>query len=144
MAATAAPSRQPKHVASIVTATVPHHSHYRRANGSQCGNTTPLKVATVARPGNTGSLIRRGSFLCGLAPRSRLSLVGLGIGAGGKRRRLADREGRAGMIAGVILLQSALRFREHHDDHTGGTAAGIYTSTVNRHGGSGASHAPKS
>jgi len=34
-----------------------------------------------------------------------------------------------------------LRFREHHDDHHWGTAAGIYTITVTGTAGAGASHA---
>jgi len=67
---------------SIVTATAPTFTPTTVAlNGSQCGNTT-LKVATVARPVNTGSLIRRGSVLCGLAPRSRPEPGGLGSALG--------------------------------------------------------------
>ena len=125
---------------SIVTATAPTFTPTTVAlNGSQCGNTT-LKVATVARPVNTGSLIRRGSFYAAWLPVAGLSLVGLGIGAGRKRRRWLI-GAVLGMIAGVILLQSACGSASTTTTTTGGTAAGIYTITVTGTAGAGASHA---
>lgn len=126
---------------SIVTATTPTFSPTTVAlSGSACGSTT-LSIATVARPVNNGSLHRRRStFYAAWLPIGGLSLIGLGIGAGYKRRRWLI-GALLGLIAGVMLLQAACGSASTTVATAGGTAAGIYTITVTGAAATGASHA---
>jgi hypothetical protein len=107
-------------------------------SGSACAYTT-LNIATVARPVTTGSLLRRGSFYAVWLPIGGMSLVGLGIGAGRKRRRWL-----AGavlcLIAGAILLQSGCGSSSSSTSPTGGTTAATYHFTIVGSSGTGASH----
>jgi len=106
--------------------------------GNGCGYTT-LSIATVARPVNTGSLLRRGSFYVTWLPIGGLSLVGLGIGAGRKRRRWMIGVILA-MIAGAILLQSACGSSSSSTTTTTGTGAGTYNFTITGTAGGGDAH----
>jgi hypothetical protein len=64
-----------------------------------------------------------------------LSLLGLGVGAGYKRRRgLAG--ALLGLIAGTILLQGACKSSSSSPAATGGTPAGTYTITITGSSGS--------
>ena len=89
----------------MVTATTPTFTPTTRHAFGERAQTTTLSIATVARPVTTGSLLRRGSFYAAWLPIGGLSLVGLGIGAGRKRRRWLVGVV-LGLIAGAILLQS--------------------------------------
>jgi len=124
---------------SMVTATTPTFNPTTVVlSGSACG-TTALSIATLPRPVTTGSLLRRGSFYAAWLPIGGLSLVGLGIGAGRKRRRWL-----AGavlcLIAGVILLQSGCGSSSSSPTTPGGTAAGTYIITITGSAGTGSSH----
>ena len=124
---------------SMVTATTPTFTPTTvPLSGSGCG-TTALTVATVARPVTTGSLLRRGSFYATWLPIGGLSLVGLGIGAGRKRRRWL-----VGVVlcllAAAILLQPACGGASTSTSTPGGTQAGPYYITVTGTAGTGAVH----
>jgi hypothetical protein len=109
-------------------------------SGSACGTTT-LTIPTVARPVTTGSLLRRGSSYAAWLPIGGLSLVGLGIGAAGRRRRRRWLLGAVlGLIACVILLLPSCGTSSTATATPGGTAAGIYTVNVTGSAGNGASH----
>jgi hypothetical protein len=129
---------------SMVTASTPTFNPTTVVlSGSACGTTT-LTIPTVARPVNTGSLLRRGSFYAAWLPIGGLSLVGLsigglGIGASRKRRRWLVGV-ILGLIAGLILLQSACGSASTTATTAAGTAAGIYTITISGAAGTGASH----
>lgn len=105
-------------------------------SGVACGSTT-LSIATVARPVNTGGLLRRGPFYAMWLPIGGLSLAGLG--AVRKRRRWLAGIFLVCAIAGVITLQ-ACGSAATSISPTGGTAAGTYNVTVTGTAGSGASH----
>jgi uncharacterized protein YceK len=68
-----------------------------------------------------------------------LSLVGLGIGSGRKRRRWL-----AGavlcLIAGAILLQSGCGSSSSSTPPSSGTQAGVYNITITGSAGTGATH----
>jgi hypothetical protein len=124
---------------SMVTAATPTFSPTPvTLSGSAPGYTT-LTIATVARPVTSGSLLRRGSFYATWLPIGGLSLVGLGIGVGRKRRRWL-----AGavlcLIAGVILLQPGCGSASNSTTTPGGTLADTYTITITGSAGTGASH----
>jgi len=93
----------------------------------------------VARPVNTGSLLRRRSFYAAWLPIGGLSLVGLGIGAGRKRRRWLV-GAVLGLIAGVILLQPGCGSASTSTATPGGTIAGTYWITIVGSAGTEASH----
>ena len=129
---------------SMVTASAPTFNPTTVVlSGSACGTTT-LTIPTVARPVNTGSLLRRGSFYAAWLPIGGLSLAGLtlgglSLGAGRKRRRwLAGLL--LGLIAGLILLQPACGSSSTTATTNGGTSAGIYIITISGAAGTGASH----
>jgi hypothetical protein len=114
---------------SMVTATSPVFSPPTvTLSGSSCGTTT-LSIATVARPVNTGSLLRRGAFYAAWLPIGGLSLIGLGLGAGRKGRRWLI-GAVLGLIAGLILLQPACGSASSSTTATGGTQAGTYQITI--------------
>jgi hypothetical protein len=124
---------------SIVTATTPIFNPTPVTLSGNGSTSTTLNIATVPRPVNTGSLLRRGSFYAVWLPVGGLSLVGLGIGASRKRRRwLAGAV--LGLIAGVILLHPGCGSSSTSAATPGGTAAGSYTITVTGSAGTGASH----
>jgi hypothetical protein len=87
-------------------------------------------------------LFRRGSFYAAWLPIGGLGLVGLGFGAGRKRRRwlvpLA-----LFFIAGAILLQPACSGKSTPNPTSGGTQSGWYTVTITGSAGSGAVHTAK-
>jgi hypothetical protein len=127
---------------AMVTATTPIFNPTTvTLSGSAC-QTTALSIATVARPVTTGSLFRRGSFYAAWLPIGGLSLVGLGLGAGRKRRRWL-----AGavlcLIAGAILLQSGCGSSSSGIASGGGTQAGTYTITIQGSATAAASHSTK-
>jgi Beta-propeller repeat len=124
---------------SMVTATTPTFNPTTATlSGTACSGTT-LSIATVARPVTTGSLFHRGSFYAAWLPIGGLSLVGLGLGAGRKRRRWLL-GAVLGVIAGMVLLQVGCGSSSSSVTTVGGTAAGTYTITVNGSAGTGASH----
>ena len=87
----------------------------------------------------TGSLFRRTPFYAAWLPIGGLSLIGLGIGAGRKRRRwLAG--AMLGLLAGLILLLPSCGSSSNPTTTTGGTAAGQYTITITGSASTGASH----
>ncbi len=109
-------------------------------SGSACGTTT-LTIPTVARPVTNGSLLRRGSFYAAWLPIGGLSLVGLGIGAAGRRRRRRWLLGAVlGLIAGMILLLPSCGSSSTATATPGGTSAGVYTINITGSAGNGASH----
>lgn len=98
-----------------------------------------LQIQTVARPVNTGSLFRRTSFYATWLPIGGLSLAGLGIGAGRKRRRWIT-VALLGLIAGLILLQPACSSSSSSVSTNQGTQAGTYHITVTGSSSTNASH----
>jgi hypothetical protein len=124
---------------SMVTAATPTFTPPTVTLSGTAQGTTTLSIATVARPATTGSLFRRGSFYAAWLPIGGLSLVGLGIGAGRKRRRWLVGAVLC-LIAGAILLQSGCGSSSSSTTTPGGTAAGTYTITITGSGGTGASH----
>lgn len=124
---------------SMVTATTPIFNPTTVGLSGSASATTTLSIATVPRPVTTGSLLRRGSFYAAWLPIGGLSLVGLGIGAGRKRRRWL-----AGavlcLIAGAILLQSGCGSSSSSPTPGGGTQAGTYIVTITGSAGTGSSH----
>jgi hypothetical protein len=85
-------------------------------------------------------LLRRGSFYAAWLPIGGLSLVGLGIGVGGKRRRRWLTGAALGLVAGMILLQLACGSSSSSVASSGGTLAGNYIVTVVGSAGTQASH----
>ncbi len=98
-----------------------------------------LNIQTVARPVNTGSLFRRTSFYATWLPIGGLSLAGLGIGAGRKRRRWIA-GALLGLVAGLILLQPACSSSSSNVSTNQGTQAGTYHITVTGSSSTNASH----
>ena len=124
---------------SIVTAIAPTFNPTTITLSGSGQASTVLSIPTVARPVNTGSLLRRGSFYAAWLPIGGLTLAGLGIGVGRKRRRWVI--GAVLMlIAGAIVLQSACGSSSSTNTTTGGTQAGTYIVTVSGSAGSVASH----
>ncbi len=108
-------------------------------SGSACGPTT-LFIQTVARPVNTSSLLRRGSFYATWLPIGGLTLAGLGIGASRKRRRWLIGVVLC-LVASIILLQPGCSSSNSTSTTTtSGTSAGLYTITINGSAGTGSSH----
>ncbi len=128
---------------SMVTASTPTFNPTTVVlSGSACGTTT-LTIPTVARPVNTGRLLRRGSFYAAWLPIGGLSLMGLtigglGLGAGKRRRWLIGLL--LGLVGGLILLQPACGSSSATATTNGGTSAGIYIITISGAAGTGASH----
>jgi hypothetical protein len=124
---------------AMVTATTPTFNPTTVTLSGSSPATTTLSISTVARPITTGSLLRRGSFYAAWLPIGGLSLVGLGLGAGRKRRRWL-----AGavlcLIAGAILLQSGCGSSSSGIAPGGGTQAGTYTITIQGSAAAGATH----
>ncbi|MBI3475079.1 MAG: SBBP repeat-containing protein [Acidobacteria bacterium] len=106
-------------------------------SGSSAATTT-LNISTTARPVSSGSLLHNGPIYATWLPIGGLSLLGLGVGAGVKRRRwLAGML--IGLVAGLILLQAACGNSSSSTTTTTGTPAGTYTITITGSSGS-ASH----
>jgi len=100
--------------------------------------TTTLNISTTPRPVSSGSLLHSSPMYATWLPVGGLSLLGLGVGAGFKRRRwLAGLL--LGLLAGVILLQAACGNSSSSTTNTGGTPAGTYTIVIKGSSGS-ASH----
>lgn len=124
---------------SMVTATTPTFNPTTINLSGGGSATTTLSIATVPRPVITGILLRRGSFYATWLPIGGLSLVGLGIGAGRKRRRWLAAAVLC-LIAGAILLQSGCGSSSSSAPPSGGTQAGVYNITITGSAGTGASH----
>ena len=100
--------------------------------------TTTLNITTTARPVTTGTLVHGAPLYATWLPVGGLSLLGLGLGAGVKRRRwLAGML--LGLLAGLIVLQAACGSSSSATTPTGGTPAGTYTIVITGSSGS-ASH----
>lgn len=124
---------------SMVTATTPTFNPTSvTLAGTACASTT-LSIPTVARPITTGSLVRPSSFYATWLPIGGLSLVGIGFGAGRKRRRwlLATL---FCVIAGALAFQVACGSSSSTVTTSGGTQAGFYTVTISGSASAGASH----
>ena len=125
---------------SMVTASTPTFAPTSVTLSGTGQATTTLTIATVARPVTTGSLFRGGSFYAAWLPIGGLSLVGLGIGVGRKRRRWLVGAVLC-LIAGMILLQPGCGSSSSNTPATaGGTLAGEYTITITGSAGTGAVH----
>jgi len=125
---------------SMVTASTPTFAPTSVTLSGTAPATTTLTIATVARPVTTGSLFRRGWFYAAWLPIGGLSLVGLGIGVGRKRRRWLVGAVLC-LIAGIILLQPGCGSSSSNTPATaGGTLAGEYTITITGSAGTGAVH----
>ena len=107
-------------------------------SGSASVSTT-LNIQTVARPVNSGSLFRRTSFYATWLPIGGLSLAGLGLGAGRRRRRWIV-GALLVLLAGVLLLQPACGSSSSNVNTNQGTAAGQYTITITGSASTNASH----
>ena len=114
---------------SMVTASTPAFNPTSVQLSGSGKQTTALTIVTVPRPVPVGNLLRRGSFYATWLPIGGLSLVGLGIGAGRKRRRWLVGVVLA-MIAGAILLQSGCGSASSSTTPNGGTQAGTYIVTI--------------
>lgn len=125
---------------SIVTSSTPTFSPSATVtlNGTGSQSVT-LNIQTVARPVNTGSLFRRTSFYATWLPIGGLSLAGLGIGAGRKRRRWIA-GALLGLLAGLLLLQPACSSSSSSVSTNQGTQAGTYHITVTGSSSTNASH----
>ena len=124
---------------SMVTANTPTFNPTTvQLSGNDCGSTV-LSIATVARPVNTGSLLRRSSFYAALLPIGGLSLMGLGIGATRKRRRWLI-GAIFGLIAGLVILLPSCGSTSVSANPTGGTLPANYKIIVTGAAGTGASH----
>lgn len=123
---------------SIVTSTTVFNPTTVTLSGTG-QQTTTLSITTVARPVTTGSLFRRGSFYATWFPIGGLSLAGLGIGVGRRRRRWMIAAILC-LIAGTILLQPGCGSSSTSTNPTGGTLAGTYNLTITGSAGSSASH----
>jgi len=100
---------------------------------------TVLNIQTVPRPVNSGSLFRHRAFYAAWLPIGGLSLVGLGMGAGRKRRRWFIGI-LLGLLAGLMLLQPACSSGSSAAQSGGGTQAGNYFITITASAGTGATH----
>jgi uncharacterized repeat protein (TIGR01451 family) len=124
---------------SMVTASTPTFNPTTVVlSGGACG-TTALTIATVARPVNTGSLLHHGPLYATWLPIGGVSLLGLGIGAGKKRRRMLAGV-LLGCLMGVIMLQLGCGSSSTSQTATGGTVAQTYTLTISGSAGTGSSH----
>ena len=124
---------------SMVTATAPTFNPTTITLSGSGQGSTLLSIPTVARPVNTGSLFRRGTFYATWLPIGGLSLAGFGIGMTRKRRRWLIGAVLC-LIAGAVVMQSACGSTSSTSTTTGGTQAGTYIITVNGSAGSSASH----
>jgi hypothetical protein len=124
---------------SLVTATTPTFNPTSVTLSGSGTQTTLLSIPTVARPVNTGSLLRRGSFYATWLPIGGLSLAGFGIGVSRKRRRWLIGAVLC-LIAGAVVMQSACGSSSSTNTTTGGTQAGTYIVTISGSAGSSASH----
>lgn len=107
-------------------------------SGSACASTA-LTIVTVARPTTTGSLFRRGSFYAAWLPIGGLSIIGLGFGARGKRRRWLIAASLC-LMAVVIVVLPSCGSSSTTAATPGGTQAGTYNITVTGAASAGASH----
>jgi hypothetical protein len=124
---------------AMVTATTPSFNPATvNLTGNGCGSTV-LSIGTVARPVNTGSLLRSGAFYATWLPIGGLSLMGLGIGATRKRRRWLM-GALFGLVVGIVMLLPSCGSTSVSANPTGGTLAGTYTILVTGSAGTGASH----
>lgn len=124
---------------SMVTATAPTFNPTTVTLSGSGQASTLLSIPTIARPVNTGSLFRRGTFYATWLPIGGLSLAGFGIGMTRKRRRWLIGAVLC-LIAGAVAMQSACGSSSSTSTTTGGTQAGTYIVTVNGSAGSSASH----
>ncbi|MFZ0562689.1 MAG: SBBP repeat-containing protein, partial [Terriglobales bacterium] len=128
---------------SMVTSPTPTFNPINVPMTGQTSGSTTLSIGTVARPVNSGSLLRRGSFYASFyatwLPIGGVSLIGLGIGAGRKRRRWLL-GAVLGLVAGVILLLPSCGSNSNVATSTGGTLAGTYIITIEGSAGTGSSH----
>ena len=125
---------------SMVTSTTPTFNPTTVSlSGTQCGTTT-LSIPTVARPVTGASLRRsRNWYYATWLPIGGLSLIGLGIGATGKRRRWLIGAVLC-LLVGIIVLEPGCGSASSSTPTTTGTAAEIYTITITGSAGTGASH----
>jgi hypothetical protein len=124
----------------MVTATAPTFNPTTVSlTGTQCGTTT-LSIPTVARP-VTGASLRhtRSLYYATWLPIGGLSLIGLGIGATGKRRRWLIGAVLC-LLVGIIVLEPGCGSASSSTPTNTGTAAEIYTITITGSAGTGASH----
>jgi hypothetical protein len=125
---------------SMVTSTTPTFNPTTVSlSGTQCGTTT-LSIPTVARP-VTGASLRhsRNWYYATWLPIGGLSLMGLGIGATGKRRRWLIGAVLC-LLVGIIVLEPGCGSASSSTPTSTGTAAGFYTVTITGSAGTGASH----
>ena len=124
---------------SMVTASTPTFSPTSvTLAGTACSSTT-LSIPTVPRPITTGSLLQHRSFYATWLPIGGLSIIGLGLGAGRKRRRWLIGAAMF-VIVGMVALQTGCGSSSSAANSTGGTVAATYVVTISGAVGTGGSH----
>ncbi len=124
---------------SMVTASTPTFNPNPVTLAGTACETTLLSIATVARPVNSNLLRPHRWFYATGLPIVGLSLIGLGIGTGRKRRRWLVGAFLC-LIAGIILLLPGCGSASTSAPSATGTQAGTYTITITGSAGGAASH----
>jgi len=125
---------------AIVTASTPVFTIPSIVLNGNTAQTTQLEIQTVPQPVTTGSLFGRAPFYATWLPIGGLSLLGLGLGIGGRSR---NRYWFIGALLGMIvllLLLPACSSNSSTVTPNQGTASGTYVVTVTGGAGTAAAH----
>jgi uncharacterized repeat protein (TIGR01451 family) len=125
---------------AIVTASTPTFTIPSIVLSGNTQQTTQLDIQTVPQPVTTGSLFQRGRYYATWLPLAGLSLLGLGIGVGGRGK---NRHWFIGALLGMVVLLILLPACSSNSSTVTpnqGTASGVYTVTVTGGAGTAAAH----